>query len=394
MWFSAVALGFAAPLAPHGPAPMSGPEGLQPDEDRVQKPPRVVVSVPAGPERERLAADLRRAATSAGHELELVVDPLPRSPASDDARTRAAASMAARWDADLMVWIDMSEPARRRIDVWSGSDGRLRSRTLTVPRAGPATAHETTVNVIASIIAEVAAQPVETTSDSEAPPATATEPATDPSQDAAAPPSVRDPAPKPWPRLWLGASYAGNSFADAMPWHSAVGVAVAWNPLRRLRLHLGFDGVFPARLETEAIAVSLHRYPIRLGLDVALVQRARFEFGLAVGGALDPVLRRTRIRDANVVARERRLRLFSSASAGLFAAWKPLARLRLQLDLAVEGVLSRARYVIRGSDSTPAVVLDPHPARVFARIGAHFGLWLRAERQSAQQPPRRFSSDP
>lgn len=267
-----------------------------------------------------------------------------------------------------VYWFDTTRAGEYWVVLYDCADGRVRVREVPVDPAaeqaaieemwliarGSATALVTGVEIAMD---ERDAASVEVQPPPEQPPPTVTPP---PETPPPPPPSRR----RPWMRV--SAAYAGDGFADELPWQHAVTAAFAVEPTRLLRVGIGYTFAIPAALRGSS-DVKLTRHVIaahvgvfggidrltvegRVGIEVEL-QRWRSDAD-ADGG-----LRVVPIGALDVLFAIRLWReLYLELGPGLGV---PLAR--------VEYVRCRTGTACTGDDRI--VVADSWPARPRARVG-------------------------
>lgn len=205
----------AATVAPDGAAP--------PDPAAAASRARVtLVMGPADPELQSRILGVLAHLVRAGAEVRI------ESRAFDGADRRglkrASVEILDAHDAAAVYWIDLAEPGLVRLVLASRGDPALRGRTLPFDREAPAAGIEVLANVVAGAAwsAPLPVLPLER--DRVEPPgedAAAAGQAVDVSARESVPAMPGAP-PRTWPRIVVGAAYEGVTFADQMPWHSAV----------------------------------------------------------------------------------------------------------------------------------------------------------------------------
>lgn len=355
--------------------------------------PVVVLYVPDLPDRDEddvLAASIAAQVDAGNVDLRVLrYDPaVATEPGVVAARSRRSAE---EFAAGGVMWIRLATTPGQphAVFLYEVSQDRVLGRRIPVPPQSPAAAIETVANIAGSIVAESLDGPVDALEelDPETLEAPEPEPAPPEIQPEPTPPETQpepkpaEPQPdnavivdKPFPRLWLMAAYAGNTYADAPVWQHAVALAVAWGPARGAFIGLRYDFVIPSEVEINMLLVSVRPHPISLEGGYRFGLRERLDVELFGRVTVDPVT-----RSSGTGGTADALRLFSGLTAGVGFGYQPVPPIRLGLRIGAQVLTSRAAYVLVDGDSA-TTALDPHPARFIAEAGVHFGLLRRSRR--------------
>ena len=299
-----------------------------------------------------------------------------------DKRSRLVAG---EFAAQTVIWIDLrAEQGDYTILLWDGQSERLFRRRVPVAADAHAVALEGVANITASALAEptggevrgmveVDPKEVEPEPKPVEPPAEEPKPPPKPAPEPAPPPEVT------WARLWFSGVYAGNTFADTLPWQNAIGLGVSYMPTARVFVGLRYDVVFPNRIDRDPVVFEVRRHPILLEGGYRFGIGPKWDVEVFGRFGVDPVLRRSDDAASSAPITGARLRLFSSAQAGIGVGYTPIRRLRLALRVGAEAMLTRADYVTTGA--MPITLLEPHPARFVVDAGLHFGTLFGPRRK-------------
>lgn len=345
-------------------------------------PVRVVVVIPASSADdtdERVVSAVLAHTRAHGLQIEIV---RPAQLSSPSLLIREGRSLAERWQAQGVLWIDLVPGGTSQIYVADPSRTPLYGRSLPAAGGGVSAQAEGVANVVSAVIMATfdgEREAGETPTglevvhvDAGSPRARAHPTASNRAQVAA------------WPRLRLAAGYAGNTFAAAIPWQSGLALAIGWRPAPRVLLDLDYQVMPSVAISIDVTDLALRRHPVTLIVGYARELGRLWDVRFLARAGVD-VVRRT----ASASGQERtddRAWIYASVGAAVGFGVRIAPPVRVGVSVGVEALLRRAEYVVYTPDRR--VVLAPAPARLIVAAAVEFELVRRPGRRPEEKLTR------